>query len=75
MSHRQGVKWRDCTFVRDVRNVTPMSESFDIKRMRQQLQGLMERKSVKRKPLAKAAGLGETSIRDPLYGDGHISRI
>jgi repressor LexA len=37
---------------------------FDMEAFRARLQSLMDAKGIKRKPLAKAAGLGETSIRD-----------
>lgn len=43
---------------------TPMGEVFDINAVREALRRQMERKKIKRKPLAKAAGLGETAIRD-----------
>lgn len=41
-----------------------MAEVFDIQEVRAQLNRLMQRDKIKRKPLAKAAGLGETAIRD-----------
>lgn len=44
-------------------NFTPMSE-FNMDAFRARLQRLMDDRKIKRKPLAKAAGLGETSIRD-----------
>ncbi len=37
---------------------------FDISEFRVRLQGLMDEHNIKRKPLAKKAGLGETAIRD-----------
>lgn len=41
-----------------------MAEVFDIDAVRAALRRQMELKNIKRKPLAKAAGLGETAIRD-----------
>lgn len=41
-----------------------MAEVFDINVVRAQLDTLMKKRGIKRKPLAKAAGLGETAIRD-----------
>lgn len=38
--------------------------SFAIEAVRARIEDLMEERGIKRKPLAKAAGLGETSIRD-----------
>lgn len=38
--------------------------SFAIETVRARIEELMEERGIKRKPLAKAAGLGETSIRD-----------
>lgn len=43
---------------------------FDMEAFRARLQELMDREPIKRKPLAKAAGLGETSIRDIFSRDG-----
>lgn len=41
-----------------------MADSFDIDKVRETIARLMARDGIKRKPLAKAAGLGETAIRD-----------
>ena len=41
-----------------------MAEVFDINAVRAALERQMQKKGIKRKPLAKAAGLGETAIRD-----------
>jgi repressor LexA len=41
-----------------------MAEIFDINAVRRAIEREMQRKKIKRKPLAKAAGLGETAIRD-----------
>ena len=49
-----------------------MGEQFDIAALRAELQRLMDQhndgKGIGRKPLAKAAGLGETAIRDLMEG-------
>jgi DNA-binding Xre family transcriptional regulator len=42
----------------------PHMTNFDMAMFRTRLQRLMDERGIKRKPLAKAAGLGETSIRD-----------
>lgn len=44
--------------------VTPMGEVFDIESVRAAVQRHMDRVGIKRKPLAKQSGLGETAIRD-----------
>lgn len=41
-----------------------MAEAFDIEAVRASVQRHMDRVGIKRKPLAGAAGLGETAIRD-----------
>lgn len=63
IAHRQGVKlpvspppWRPC-------DISHMGD-FDMNAFRDRLTRLMESRNIKRKPLAKAAGLGETAIRD-----------
>jgi hypothetical protein len=43
---------------------TPMGQVFDINVIRAELDRLMKKHKIARKPLAKAAGLGETAIRD-----------
>lgn len=43
-----------------------MPEGFDIIAIRERLQAAMERKGIKAKPLALAAGLNETAVRDVL---------
>lgn len=63
IAHRQGVKCRDYTKCGGQCDNSHMAE-FDMEAFRQRLQSLMDAKGIKRKPLAKAAGLGETSIRD-----------
>lgn len=45
-------------------NITRMTEGFDIAAVRDSLGRLMKARDIKRKPLAKKAGLGETAIRD-----------
>lgn len=41
-----------------------MSNDFDMSAFRARLQRLMDQRDIKRKPLARGAGLGETAIRD-----------
>ena len=41
-----------------------MNDGFDIKTVRETIERLMKARDIKRKPLAKQAGLGETAIRD-----------
>lgn len=63
IAHRQGVKYPDCAPIPRLCDTSHMSK-FDIEAFRSRLQSLMDEHNIKRKPLAKAAGLGETSIRD-----------
>jgi DNA-binding Xre family transcriptional regulator len=63
ITHRQGVKYPDYTLPCLPCDKTHMGE-FDMDAFRARLQRLMDERNIKRKPLAKAAGLGETSIRD-----------
>ncbi len=63
IAHRQGVKYRDCLPPPLMCDKPHMGE-FDMNAFRARLQRLMDERNIKRKPLAKAAGLGETSIRD-----------
>jgi len=46
-----------------------MAEPDEITRVREALRRLMDRKGIKAKPLSKAAGLGETFVRDLLERD------
>ncbi len=50
----------------------PMDE---LQRVRIALRGVMERKGLKNKPLAKKAGLGETSVRDLLDNEGRDIKL
>jgi SOS-response transcriptional repressor LexA len=55
-----------------------MGEAFDIEAIREAITRHMARKKIKRKPLAKAAGLGETAIRDifnPERNDVRVSTL
>ena len=63
IAHRQGVFWRISRENNKVCKTAPMS-GFDMEAFREKLSALMDERGIKRKPLAKAAGLGETSIRD-----------
>lgn len=62
IAHRQGVIFSDCNFF--VRRGKTLLMTFSMEAVRNRLESLMEARGIKRKPLAKAAGLGETSIRD-----------
>jgi phage repressor protein C with HTH and peptisase S24 domain len=63
-AHRQGVIGRDYRENRVACDSPHMAEGFDIAAIRASIETLMSRDGIKRKPLAKAAGLGETAIRD-----------
>lgn len=63
-AHLSSVGYPDCRGAILLCNSTPMAELFDINAVRAALKRQMEMKNIKRKPLAKAAGLGETAIRD-----------
>jgi len=64
IAHRQGVILPDFHIDKSGWHFTPMTDGFDIKAVRETLNRLMRAKDIKRKPLAKQAGLGETAIRD-----------
>lgn len=64
IAHRQGVFFPDCRSLGELCHFTPMAEAFDIEAVRASVQRQMDRVGIKRKPLAKEAGLGETAIRD-----------
>lgn len=63
-AHRQGVILPDFRAMLPVCTTTLMAEGFDITAVRDSLGRLMRARDIKRKPLAKKAGLGETAIRD-----------
>jgi repressor LexA len=48
---------------------------FDMNGLRTRLQELMDDRNIKRKPLAKAAGLGETAIRDLFNSERNDVRV
>lgn len=52
-----------------------MAEIFDIEAVRASIEALMAKRNIKRKPLAKAAGLGETAIRDIFRPDQKDVRV
>jgi phage repressor protein C with HTH and peptisase S24 domain len=52
-----------------------MSSTFDTEAIRVSLQAAMDRKGIKAKPLAKAASLGETAVRDILEGRSNDPRL
>lgn len=62
IAHPSSVKLRDCHFYDGGRISLFMTFSMEI--VRERLEQLMEERGIKRKPLALAAGLGETAIRD-----------
>lgn len=64
LSHRQGVIHPDSKFIRFACDYSHMNEIFDMAAVRTELDRLMKARDIKRKPLAKKAGLGETAIRD-----------
>lgn len=64
MAHRQGVFLPDCRLPQWGAISPAMPEGFDIDAVRDSLGRLMRARDIKRKPLAKQAGLGETAIRD-----------
>lgn len=64
IAHRQGVFFPGSLVGVEMCDFTPMDDTFDIEAVRLSVQRHMDRVAIKRKPLAKAAGLGETAIRD-----------
>jgi repressor LexA len=66
-AHCQGVLQRDYRGQRKKCETAHMAEPMDeLQRVRIALRRVMARKGIKNKPLAKKAGLGETSVRDIL---------
>lgn len=63
-AHRQGVNHPVCKPRLHLCDNPHMAGDFDMDAFRARLQRLMDAKPIKRKPLAKGAGLGETAIRD-----------
>lgn len=68
LSHRQGVIYHVCANGGALWEKPLMASGFDIDAIRAELQRAMDRKGIKAKPLAKAAALGETAVRDILEG-------
>lgn len=62
-AHRQGVLQRTYPFIAPPCDTAHMDE---LQRVRDALRHAMDRRGIKNKPLAKRAGLGETSVRDLL---------
>lgn len=52
-----------------------MASGINIEALRAALQAEMDRKGIKAKPLAKAANLGETAVRDILEGRSNDPRV
>lgn len=72
------MRYPDCPIKAQLCEITPMAEIFDINQVRAAIEREMARKKIKRKPLAKAAGLGETAIRDiwkPERNDVRVSTL
>lgn len=75
-THRQGVFLRTSRTHAESCDTTHMSEHSDkVEEVREALRRVMERKGMKPKPLAKRAGLGDTSIRDLLDNPGRDIKI
>ena len=68
MPHRQGVLCRTYPISAFACDRTHVSNEDEMDRVRAAVQRAMDRKGFKRKPLAKAAGIGETVVRDLLEG-------
>lgn len=66
--HSSSVLYPDCRPALLLCDTSLVAEVFDIQSVRLAIQRLMERDGIKRKQLAKAAGLGETAIRDIFKG-------
>lgn len=68
VAHRQGVTMPDWRMLRGWCDTAPVADDetrgIDMAALRSQLGKLMLARNIKRKPLAKKAGLGETAIRD-----------
>lgn len=75
-THRQGVLLRTSPPASGLCDTTHMSEPVDkVEEVRAALRRVMERKGIKPKPLAKRAGLGDTSVRDLLDNPGRDIKI
>ena len=75
-TYRQGVLLRTSRERAALCDITHMSEPLDkIEQVREALRRVMDRKGVRPKPLAKRAGLGDTSVRDLLDNPGRDIKI
>lgn len=75
-THRQGVLQRTSRSHGDLCDTTHMQEPDEkVEEVREALRRMMERKGMKPKPLAKRAGLGDTSVRDLLDNVGRDIKI
>lgn len=63
-AHRQGVSVLTSRKLACMCDRTHMDPTDELSRVRDALQRVMDAKGIKRKPLAKKAGLGETVVRD-----------
>lgn len=68
LSHRQGVTVHHFPQVSRMCDASHMANGHDMEALRQSLQRAMDERGIKAKPLAIAAGLGETAVRDILSG-------
>jgi len=75
MAHRQGVLKRTLPDPGGMCDTPHMQHDPEIERIREAVRRVMQEKGKKPKPLAKAAGLGETSVRDLLDNPGRDIRI
>lgn len=64
LSHRQGGKFLLSRSRARTWDKAHVASSLDIQSLRRKLQDAMDRKGIKAKPLALAAGLNETAVRD-----------
>lgn len=70
IAHRQGVKLNLYPSPLAAWDNAAMSDASDeLEQIRERLQRLMDERRIKAKPLARAAGLGETAVRD-IFADG-----
>ena len=65
-SHRQGVIFRTLPVGGAACDTSHMQKKDELERVRSAIRRAMARKDIKAKPLSKAAGLGETAVRDIL---------
>lgn len=74
-SHRQGVIFHDFTLPIVLCEVSHMASGTEMEELRAALQRAMDARGIKAKPLAIAAGLGETAVRDILKGKTNTVQV